>query len=211
MKTNEIRGMTSEELGSKLVTLRGELFNLRFQHATGNLTNPMSLNTIKKDIAKIKTILTERELNINTDIKGTKKAVKKTDSVKAGKSATGKSEGADSAVKAVSAKTVTVKANEKAVKTGAAAAAKANANAAASSKAAAAKPAVKSAPVKSDVKAVNAKAKGKETSAKSNAVNVTKKANTVKEKPAAQKTVKTAGAGSARTSAKTVAKPAKKA
>ena len=62
MKVNEIRSMTSEELVAKLASLKTELFNLRFQHATGYLANPMLLNTLKKDIAKIKTVLTEREI-----------------------------------------------------------------------------------------------------------------------------------------------------
>jgi large subunit ribosomal protein L29 len=62
MKVNEIRSMTNEELVAKLASLKTELFNLRFQHATGNLANPMLLNTLKKDIAKIKTVLTEREI-----------------------------------------------------------------------------------------------------------------------------------------------------
>ena len=52
MKVNEIRSMTNEELVAKLASLKTELFNLRFQHATGNLANPMLLNTLKKDIAK---------------------------------------------------------------------------------------------------------------------------------------------------------------
>jgi large subunit ribosomal protein L29 len=62
MKVNEIRSMTSEELNTKLASLKTELFNLRFQHATGNLANPMLLNSLKKDIAKIKTVMTEREI-----------------------------------------------------------------------------------------------------------------------------------------------------
>ncbi len=69
MKIKEIRNLTSEELQKKLNDTRTELFNLRFQHATGNLANPMLLNSLKKDIAKIKTVLTERELNINSDKK----------------------------------------------------------------------------------------------------------------------------------------------
>ena len=63
MKIKDIRSMTNEELNSKLVSIKSEIFNLRFQHATGNLANPMLLNTLKKDIAKIKTVLTERELS----------------------------------------------------------------------------------------------------------------------------------------------------
>lgn len=62
MKTADFRSMTNEELNEKLKALKTELFNLRFQHATNQLQNPMSLNTTKKDIAKVKTILREREL-----------------------------------------------------------------------------------------------------------------------------------------------------
>ena len=63
MKTNELRQMTNEELNEKLKSLKVELFNLRFSHATGGLKNAMALNTTKKDIAKIKTILREREIS----------------------------------------------------------------------------------------------------------------------------------------------------
>ncbi len=62
MKTVDFKNMTTAELNEKLKALKVELFNLRFQHATGQLTNPMMLNTTKKDIAKVKTILKEREL-----------------------------------------------------------------------------------------------------------------------------------------------------
>lgn len=70
MKTKNFREMTTEELNTKLKDLKVELFNLRFQHATGQLANPMILNTTKKDIAKVKTILKERELN--NSVKGSK-------------------------------------------------------------------------------------------------------------------------------------------
>ena len=63
MKAKNFRDMTNEELESKLKSLKQELFNLRFSNATGQLANPMQLNFVKKDIARIKTILTERELN----------------------------------------------------------------------------------------------------------------------------------------------------
>ena len=63
MKANELREMKNEELNVKLGELKQELFNLRFNHATGQLTNPMQIKTCKKDIARIKTILKERELN----------------------------------------------------------------------------------------------------------------------------------------------------
>lgn len=62
MKTKEIRELTVEELNTKLKDLKEELFNLRFRHAIGQLENPASLNTCKKDIAKVKTILREKEL-----------------------------------------------------------------------------------------------------------------------------------------------------
>lgn len=62
MKAQQFREMKNEELNLKLTELKQELFNLRFNHATGQLTNPKQLNTCKKDIARIKTILKEREL-----------------------------------------------------------------------------------------------------------------------------------------------------
>ena len=62
MKTKEIRELTVEELNIKLKDLKEELFNLRFRHAIGQLENPASLNVCKKDIAKVKTILREKEL-----------------------------------------------------------------------------------------------------------------------------------------------------
>ena len=65
MKTKDFKQMTTEELNEKLKSLKVELFNLRFSHATGGLKNPMVLNTTKKDIAKVKTILRERELDAN--------------------------------------------------------------------------------------------------------------------------------------------------
>jgi large subunit ribosomal protein L29 len=56
--------MSVEELNKKLVDLKEEFFNLRFQKATGQLGNPVSIRDIKKDIARVKTVLRERELNI---------------------------------------------------------------------------------------------------------------------------------------------------
>lgn len=64
MKTREFTSMTTAELQEKLASLKAELFNLRFSHATGSLTNPVQLRTCKRDIAKVMTILKERELNI---------------------------------------------------------------------------------------------------------------------------------------------------
>lgn len=62
MKSKEFKDMTNDELVSKLKELKTEHFNLRFSHATGQLTNPMMLNTVKKDIARVLTVLREREL-----------------------------------------------------------------------------------------------------------------------------------------------------
>jgi large subunit ribosomal protein L29 len=60
MKPSEFREMTVEELTSKEHDLRRELFNLRFQKATGEIENPMRIKTVKKDIARILTIKTEK-------------------------------------------------------------------------------------------------------------------------------------------------------
>ncbi|OPJ54887.1 50S ribosomal protein L29 [Alkalithermobacter paradoxus] len=62
MKAKDLRDMTSQELGQKLNELKGELFNLRFQLATGQLENTAQVKFVKKNIARVKTILREREL-----------------------------------------------------------------------------------------------------------------------------------------------------
>lgn len=62
MKAREIRGMTEEELAQKLDDAYHELFNLRFQLARGQLENKNRISTVKRDIARMKTILREREL-----------------------------------------------------------------------------------------------------------------------------------------------------
>lgn len=64
MKAEEIRAMTGEELQKKLTDLKAELFNLRFQLATGQLDNPARVKTVRKDIARVKTIMHEREAKI---------------------------------------------------------------------------------------------------------------------------------------------------
>jgi len=56
MKPAEIRDLTPDERDEKLKSLKEELFNLRFQHATGQLENPMKIRDVKKSIARIKTI-----------------------------------------------------------------------------------------------------------------------------------------------------------
>lgn len=62
MKASEVRELNTVELEEKLADLKKELFNLRLSHATGQLTNPLALANVKKDIARIKTVLREREL-----------------------------------------------------------------------------------------------------------------------------------------------------
>lgn len=62
MKASEVREMTNEELVSKLKDLKAELFNLRFQLAINQLDNPMRITAVKRDIARVKTVLRENEL-----------------------------------------------------------------------------------------------------------------------------------------------------
>lgn len=62
MKASEIRELSMNELNTKLTDLKSELFNLRFQLATGQLNNPVSIKNTKKDIARVATIIKEREL-----------------------------------------------------------------------------------------------------------------------------------------------------
>ena len=61
MNTTEIRNMSSEELVKKLKELKEELFNLRFQNAINQLDNPHKIADVKKDIARVKTILNEKD------------------------------------------------------------------------------------------------------------------------------------------------------
>ncbi len=61
MKAADIRALTVKETESKLKDFTVELFNLRFQHATGQLENPMKIPQLKKDIARIKTVLNEKK------------------------------------------------------------------------------------------------------------------------------------------------------
>ena len=64
MKTVELRKMTTAELEAKAAELKKDLFFLRMQHATNQLDNPIRINAVKKDIARIKTILRENETKI---------------------------------------------------------------------------------------------------------------------------------------------------
>jgi len=62
MKAGEIRGMSMEEMLRKVDDLKQELFNLRFQHETGQLENPQKMKQTKRDIARVKTIKKQSEL-----------------------------------------------------------------------------------------------------------------------------------------------------
>ncbi len=74
--------LTDKELANKLADLKSELFNLRFSHATGNLANPLALRKCKRDIAKVKTIIRERELGIAPSATEAAKAKKTTKKVR---------------------------------------------------------------------------------------------------------------------------------
>ena len=63
MKASEIRQLTAEELNTKLNDLKAELFNLRFQLAIKQLENPMRISAVKKDIARVKTVIRANELS----------------------------------------------------------------------------------------------------------------------------------------------------
>ena len=62
MKVNEIRNLTTEEINKKIDEKKEELFNLRFQQATGNLEKPSRIRELRKTVARLKTVLVEREL-----------------------------------------------------------------------------------------------------------------------------------------------------
>lgn len=64
MKAKEIRDLSPGELEQKLTGLKEELFNLRFQLATGQLENPMKIREVKKSIARVKTIQRQQELSV---------------------------------------------------------------------------------------------------------------------------------------------------
>ena len=64
MKAKELKNLSAEELAKKLDELKKDLFMLRMQHSTNQLDNPMRLNAVKKDIARIKTIIREKETNV---------------------------------------------------------------------------------------------------------------------------------------------------
>ena len=63
MKTNEIRKLSTEEINKKIAESKEELFNLRMKQATGSLENPSRIRELRKLVARMKTILRDRELN----------------------------------------------------------------------------------------------------------------------------------------------------
>ena len=65
MELKKMREMTEAELNAELMKMKKDLFNLRFQHVTGQLENPVKMRETKKDIARVKTIIRENELNKN--------------------------------------------------------------------------------------------------------------------------------------------------
>jgi len=65
MKANDFRNLTTAEIEQKIAAFKEELFNLRFQLATGQLDNPVQISKVRKDIARAKTVLRERELGIS--------------------------------------------------------------------------------------------------------------------------------------------------
>ena len=62
MKTNEIRKLSTEEINKKIAETKEELFNLRMKQATGSLENPARIRELRKTVARLKTILREREI-----------------------------------------------------------------------------------------------------------------------------------------------------
>ena len=63
MKASELRTLSQAELDAKLLELKKELFNLRFQQAINQLDNPMRISAVKKDIARVMTVIRENQLN----------------------------------------------------------------------------------------------------------------------------------------------------
>lgn len=67
MELKKMREMSAMELNAELLKLKKDLFNLRFQHVTGQLENPIRLREMKRDIARIKTIIREKELEAQAE------------------------------------------------------------------------------------------------------------------------------------------------
>lgn len=63
LKMDKLKDLTAKELGEKMMELKNELFNLRFQLVGGQLDNPMRIKAVKRDIARVKTLIREKELS----------------------------------------------------------------------------------------------------------------------------------------------------
>ena len=115
MKINKIREMSSPDLEKELGELKSELFKLRFSLATNGLDNPMKIKEVNKDIAKIKTVLTQRELNGGKDVevKNVVKEAKKAPAKKETASEEPKKEAKKTTAKKETVKKTTKKAEEK--------------------------------------------------------------------------------------------------
>lgn len=84
MKTTDFSSLTDNELAEKLASLKSELFNLRFTNATGSLTNNSAISVCKRNIARVKTIMRQRELGLaKAPEAAAKKSTKKTAKVDA--------------------------------------------------------------------------------------------------------------------------------
>lgn len=77
MKVSDIREQTAEELEAKLNDIKKNFFNLKFQKAIGQLENTQAIGNLKKDIARVGTLIREKELGINQQIKAKEKSSKK--------------------------------------------------------------------------------------------------------------------------------------
>ena len=77
MKVSDIREQTTEELEAKLNDIKKNLFNLKFQKAIGQLKNTQAIGNLKRDIARVGTLIREKELGINQQIKAKRKSGKK--------------------------------------------------------------------------------------------------------------------------------------
>jgi large subunit ribosomal protein L29 len=77
MKVNELREQTKEELEAKLLDIKKSVFNLKFQKATGQLENPLKIRNLRKDIARIETLLKEKEQNKDSSKDSLKESGKK--------------------------------------------------------------------------------------------------------------------------------------
>lgn len=69
MMKEKVQELRDDELEQKLASLKTELFNLRFSHATGQLANPVQIRNVKRDIARVKTVIRERQLRAGKEAK----------------------------------------------------------------------------------------------------------------------------------------------